>query len=188
MEGQTTSCLLFSQFVPEQESWEGGFALESAAARICREAVAQRAIDTTMVSPLHADGTPHRLAATIDGAVCVDARRRKERTYPELLAPRSRAKLVVLALEVGGRWSTEPLAFIRLLARAKARGQTRIMHKRVEQAWRLRWLSLLECAAVRAFAASLLELCSSAGADGPTPLSHEVEGDFRVLGLRGDPG
>ena len=42
---------------------------------------AQLAIDTTMVSPLHADGTPHRLAATIDGAACVDARRRKERTY-----------------------------------------------------------------------------------------------------------
>ena len=34
----------------------------------------------------------------------------------------------------------------------------------------------LGCAAARAFAASLLELRSSAGADGPTPLSHEVEG------------
>ena len=43
------------------------------------------------------DGTPYRLAATIDGAVCVDARRRKERTYPELLEPRSRAKLLVVA-------------------------------------------------------------------------------------------
>ena len=101
----------------------------------------------------------------------------------ELLAPRSRAKLVVLAFEVGGRWSAESLAFIRLLARAKARGQTRIMRKRVEQAWRLRWLSLLGCAAARAFAASLLELRSSAGADGPTPHSHEVEGDFRGAGL-----
>ena len=140
-----------------------------------------------MVSPLHADSTPVRLAAAIDGAVCVDARRRKERTYPELLAPRSRSKLVVLVLEVGGHWSTE-LAFIRLLARAKARGQTRIMRKRVEQAWRLRWLLLLRCAAARVFAASLLELRSSVGADGPTPLSHEVEGDFGVQGLRGDPG
>ena len=33
------------------------------------------------------------------------------------------------------------------------------------------------CAAVGAFAI-LLELCSSAGADGPTPLSNEVEGGF----------
>ena len=40
----------------------------------------------------------------------------------------------------------------------------------------------LGCAAARAFAASLLELRSSAGADGPTPLSHEVEG-FRGVGL-----
>ena len=60
-----------------------------------------------MVSPLHADGTLHRLAATIDGAVCVDALGREERTYLELFAPRSRAKLVVFALEVGGRWSVE---------------------------------------------------------------------------------
>ena len=51
-----------------------------------------------------ADGLPLpcRLAATSDGAVCVDARRRKER--------------------VGGRWSTESLAFVNFLARAKARG------------------------------------------------------------------
>ena len=143
---------------------------------------AQLAIDTTMVSPLHADGTPHRLAATIDGAVCVDARRRKERTYPELLAPRSRAKLVVLALEVGGRWSAESLAFIRLLARAKGRGQTRIMRKRVEQAWRLRWLSLLGCAAAPCWnCAAQLVLRA------PLLFPTKWKGTSGVLGLRGDP-
>ena len=117
-----------------------GFALESAAAKICREAGgrvatnlfvrdldvnvpnlmdnrrlevvadglplfagAQLAVDTTLVCPLHADGTPHRGASTHDGAVQVEAWRRKERTYPELLLPGSRARLVVLALETGGR-------------------------------------------------------------------------------------
>ena len=35
------------------------------------------------------------------------ARRRKERRYPELARRFGRAKLVVLAVEVGGRWSKE---------------------------------------------------------------------------------
>ena len=34
-----------------------------------------------------------------------EARRRKERTYPELNGAGGRARLVVLAAEVGGRWS-----------------------------------------------------------------------------------
>ena len=41
---------------------------------------------------------------------------------------------------------------------------------------------MLGCAAARALAASLLELRSS-GVDGPTSLSHEVEGDHRYSGL-----
>ena len=193
-----------------------GFALESAAARICREAggrvttnifvrdlditapnaldsrrlevvadglplfgSAQLAVDTTMVSPLRGDGSPHRGAAERDGVVLVAARRRKERTYPELMAPRSNARLVVLAMEVGGRWPPEALTFIRLLARAKARHEPNLMRKRVEQAWRMRWCSLLGCAAARALAMSLLELRGSRGADGVVPPSHEVEGDHR---------
>ena len=195
------------------------FALESAAAKICREAGgrvatnlfvrdldvnvpnlmdnrrlevvadvllllagAQLAVDTTLVCPLHADGTRHRRASTRDGAVLVEAWRRKERTYPELLLPGSRARLVVLALETGGRWS-EALAFVRLLAKAKARSEPQLMRKRVEQAWRFRWLSLLGCAAARSFASSLLELRGSGGSDGPIPSSHEVEGDHCRLGL-----
>ena len=82
---------------------------------------AQLAVDTTMVCPLRGDGSTHRGAAERHGVALVAARRRKERTCPELTAPRSRARLVVLAMEVGGRWSPEALTFIRLLAKAKAR-------------------------------------------------------------------
>ena len=94
-----------------------GFALESAAARICREAGArvstnifvrdldlaplggvdgrrlevvaeglpvfhgaQLAIDTTLVSPLRADGVPHRQCATSDGAALQAAREDVPRT------------------------------------------------------------------------------------------------------------
>ena len=60
---------------------------------------AQLAVD--MLSPLHCDGSPHLHAANVDGAVLAETRRRKERTNPELVGPRRRAWLVVLARETG---------------------------------------------------------------------------------------
>ena len=62
----------------------------------------QLAVDTTLVCALHGDGTPHAGAADTDGVVLSRARRRKERTYPELVGPGCRSRLVVLAVE-GGR-------------------------------------------------------------------------------------
>ena len=76
----------------------------------------QSAVDTTLVCALHCDGTPHRGAADADGVVASAARRRKERTHPEIVGPRSRARLAVLAMEVGGR-SSETRSFIAQLAR-----------------------------------------------------------------------
>ena len=64
---------------------------------------AQLAVDTTIVSALHCDGTHQQEAANVNGVRLPAARRRKERTYPELVAPHSRCRLVVLANEVGGR-------------------------------------------------------------------------------------
>ena len=95
-----------------------GFALESAAARVCREAGgrvsvnvavrdldigvpdktddrrlevvadglplfhgAQIAVDTTLVSVLRRDGTPHPRSVNEDGAALAQARRRKELRY-----------------------------------------------------------------------------------------------------------
>ena len=134
-----------------------GFALEAAAARICREAGArvvsncmvrdlnldvppgdarllevvannlplwngaQLAIDTTFVSSLRSDGSPIPHAPLFDGVALQRARRRKERTYPELLDRNGRVRLVVLAIELGGRWSSEASDFLKQLARAKAR-------------------------------------------------------------------
>ena len=71
---------------------------------------AQVAIDTTVVSPLHRDGTASRRAADVDGAALEAARRRKERTYPGLSGDGGRARLVVLAVEVEGRWSSSGFA------------------------------------------------------------------------------
>ena len=127
---------------------------------------AQLAVDTTLVSAHHCDGTATPGAAHVDGAALVVARRRKERAYPELVGTRSRAKLVVLAGEVGGRWSEETATFLRLLAVARARSESALMRRRAEQAWRMRWGGMLACAAARAFAASLLEQRSNVGGDG----------------------
>ena len=41
--------------------------------------------------------------------------------------------------EVGGRWSQE-MHFVSQLARAIARGETNLMRRRAEQAWRLKWI------------------------------------------------
>ena len=111
------------------------------------------------------------------------ARQRKERRYPELVGRRGRARLVVLAVEVCGRWSQETQSFLSSLARAKVRSVPPLLRKRVEQAWRLRWGSLFSCTVARAVASSLLELPGARGADGACPASHEVERDFRNAGL-----
>ena len=74
-----------------------------------------------------------------DGAVLVAVCRRKDRSYPELVDSRARARLVVLGGEVGGRWSQEVSTFVRLLARANARSEPCILRRRAQQALPLRW-------------------------------------------------
>ena len=143
---------------------------------------AQLAMDTTLVYVLHRDGRPRRRAAVEDGVALTAARRRIEAVYPELVGRGARARLVVIGVEVGGRWAPETRHFLTQLSRAKVR-ETPLMRRRVEQAWRLRWGSLLSCVAARAVALSLLELPGVSGADGDTPASHEVERDFVHAGL-----
>ena len=188
--------------------WEGGWAVENAAARICREvggrvttnvlirdldlaaphvvmgcpSLGELSLQLTLVSALRADGSCRRRAAQHDGLAAEAARLRKARTYPELVGPHRRAHLVVLALEVG-RWSRETQAFVTQLARAKARGETQLMRQRVEQGWRLRWGSILACAAARAVASTVLELPGARGSDGNVPPSHDVEWECRFAGL-----
>ena len=181
-----------------------GFPVESAVARICREGGA-RVTTNVMVrdmtwrfqilemrdgwrSGCHCSrhdlnflfalrGTA-RPGTDTDGAALTAARRRKERTYPELVGPRGRARLVVLAGEVGGRWSAETMSFLSQLAKAKTRHEPHILRQRVQQAWRSRWQAILSCAAAKVFARSLLEMRAAVGADGDTPASHDVLRDF----------
>ena len=81
---------------------------------------AQLAVDRTLVSPLSRNGAARRRAANHDGAALDVARKRKEDTYPELSGENGRMRLVVLAAEVGGRWSGETAQFLCALAKARA--------------------------------------------------------------------
>ena len=95
-------------------------------------------------------------------------RRRKERAYPELVRAH-RCRLVVLAVEVGGRWSDEAASFIRSLARARALEAPARLRPSVVSALVARWSAQLTHAAMTAFASSLFrqaagpELCNAGG-------------------------
>ena len=109
---------------------------------------------TTLVSPLTRAGEPRRQAGRFAGAALTDARKAKERAYPELLH-NSRCRLVVLGIEVGGRWSEEAASFITSLARTKTR-DTPAPLRHAAASLISRWTAFLTHAAMTAFAASLL--------------------------------
>ena len=139
---------------------------------------AQIAIETTLVSALRSEGSARCHAAFRDGVALAEALKRKVRTYPELGGGSGRARLVVLAAEVGGRWSCETLQFLKLIANAKSRSAPSPMRGKARAAWFRRWSAILSCAA-RAHALSLLERRPVSGLDGDAPHLHEVLGDFK---------
>ena len=94
----------------------------------------------------------------------MEARRRKERTYPELSGEGGRARLVVLATEVGGRWSDETAKF---LANAKAQASPFILQNRVKAAYLRRWSAVFACSH------------PVSGWGGEAPSVHEVVRDNR---------
>ena len=123
---------------------------------------------------VRADGAPWRQCAERDGAALDQARRTKERTYPELTGEQGRARLVVLVCETGGRWSEEAQSFLRHLARARAHSEPREMRLAARRVWLRRWCTALACCAAQAFASSLLERRGGLGADGEIPSTSDV--------------
>ncbi|CAE7207612.1 unnamed protein product [Symbiodinium natans] len=113
-------------------------------------------VDTTLVSALGFNGRPLMAA--------------KQCTYPELLRS-LRCRLVVLAIELGGRWSRETALFIRHLARAAPS-----LRNASVAAFTARWFSLLAFAAARVWASSFLSLHlpGAANVDGAAPDVSEV--------------
>ena len=139
----------------------------------------QIALDATLVSPLHGDGTHGRRADITDGAALGEARKDKVRTYPELCRGNGRALLVVIAGEVGGRWSGGTKSFLWCLASAKAAAVTGRLFGSARAAWYRRWTCILACSAAKGFASSLVGVSRSPGAGDRVPSVHEVLADAK---------
>ena len=133
---------------------------------------AQLAVDITLRCALTSRGEPRTGAAREDGIACQSARADKAQKYAELLAG-DRCRLVVVALETGGRWSTEALEFVECLARCRSREAAPTLARSAFLAWRRRWSRMLSISCARAFAISLTAgprtLHAVANTDGGTP-------------------
>ena len=129
----------------------------------------QLAVDVTLRCALTACGRARPNAATVDGAVADAARKDKETKYSELVNGQ-RCHLVVVAIETGGRWSSEAYNFVESLARARARETPHVLRHSAFLAWRRRWTRMLAVSCCRAFTGSLTSPRSDfAGVDGTTP-------------------
>ena len=116
----------------------------------------QVAVDCTVVSPLKRNGDPRPRAHYEAGAALADARKRKQSRYPELCRPGARCKLVVAAMEVGGRWSTEAHDFLTELASGRTQDAPRLLQGSAYHHWKRRWAAMLSVTAMKAFANTLL--------------------------------
>ena len=127
-----------------------------------------RPLGQTFVSPVSRDGSARAGADRVPGKAAADAGRRKcQTTSPELLAAR-RCRLVVLALEVGGRFGAELADFLRRMAASKARAAPPRLRAAARQATSQRWAGMLAVAAQRALAWCILEL--------PLDMADECDG------------
>ena len=180
-----------------------GFLLEGQLNNVCREAGARvstnvfvRDMDLTRPrwwQTASLCGRARRKAATHNGAALQCARRRKTTTYPELTGEGGRARLVVLAAEVGGRFSEVTASFVHALAKAESRGQPPMLQGRVRAALSRRWEGILACRAAKSFAVSLSDhrsACNTGmdprctrccGMSGPREVSADVHSHLVVF-------
>ncbi len=126
---------------------------------------AQLAVDVTLRCVLGRDGQPRPQSDWKDGALTDAARRDKEQKYHELTSG-SRCRLVVLALETGGRFSPETVEFIRQLADAKALGVPEYLRAPTAAAYQRRWTRMLAVSLASSYANSLLRTAEDVGCGG----------------------
>ena len=128
------------------------------------------AVDATLVSPLHADGTPWPGADAGAGVALRRGERDKDTTYPELVGS-PLARLTTLACETGGRWSDGCREVVRQLASARSRSAPRHLQAASRCALEARWWALLSCCQQDAVAATLVDDAVGLldGQDAPAP-------------------
>ena len=150
------------------------------------------AVDATIVSPLHADGSAWAGAANTPGQSFGRAQRSKYQTYPELV-DNPVVKLMVVAAEVGGRLNRESRDLLKTLANFRAQSEPRVLQNQAARIWEQRWLILLGVAIQDALAATLVDEGSRFlnGVASIEPLSVDVWLDglrsYGTLPTGGDP-
>ena len=114
------------------------------------------AVDCTMVSPLHTDGSPWPHAATVPGISFDRALQDKTRTYPELVGSPV-LRLLVATTETGGRCNGAVVKLLDQAAAAKARSAPVPLQGAAARSWRSRWTTMLAIAAQDALTATLVD-------------------------------
>ena len=141
------------------------------------------AVDATLVSPLHADGSPLPGAATRPGTALRNARRLKENTYRELLHSPVLG-LLTAGCETGGRLATEAVELVEAAACARARTSPALLRPAAARAWRYRWLTMLSVVTQDALAATLVNeggaLLDAADAEAPLLVEVVLDGFNRL--------
>ena len=123
----------------------------------------QLALDATIVSPVTRSGEAHPRADTQPGWAANNAARRKRRdTYPELTRVR-RCRLVVIGIEIGGRFGGEAATFLRVLARQRAAAVPAHLRPAAQAAWVARWAALLAVATQRAYVTTFWVVINALG-------------------------
>ena len=138
------------------------------------------AVDATVVSALHANGTPWEDADVTDGVAIRRGEKTKADRYPELVESPI-VRLVTLACEVGGRWSTDTQEVLVGLAAARARTATSPLRAVAQAAWLWRWSCQISIAVQAAVAATLVDAVpvDLDGVDGPPPPDATVCAEAR---------
>ena len=106
----------------------------------------QLAIDTTCVSPISRAGFPHSGTTSEPRRAVAAAVARKRRRYPELLAARSRCRLLVFGVEVGGRWGVETRNLVRHLATQRSQDASYWLRAAACAGWIARWTGIVAVA------------------------------------------
>ena len=113
------------------------------------------ACDATLASPLRADGSARPGADVHPGTAIAESEHEKRVRYPELCHSHQ-VRLVVLASEVGGRWSEASVEFVRQLAHGKAATAPAPLRYSTACALQARWWAILAVATQNTLAATLV--------------------------------
>ena len=134
---------------------EDGRNIEIVATGLCAACGVPLAVDATLLSPVHSEGTPLPHADSSPGVALSRAESTKARTYPELVYT-SLLRLWTVARETGGRLKGQGTQLLTEAAHTRARSEPSVLRRTAARNWRTRWTTLLWVAVQDSLAATLV--------------------------------